>query len=62
MTDLPKSPRRLWSLTLIHRATGRPHRCGDAVLTVLARDPQLAAAEILEGRNLADWRVEMRPA
>ncbi|MBE3638323.1 hypothetical protein [Mangrovicoccus algicola] len=52
---------RIWSLRLIDRRTGRPHRCGDAILTVLARDPRIAAAEMLEGRSLRDWHVEMQP-
>ncbi|MFD1911262.1 hypothetical protein [Halodurantibacterium flavum] len=51
----------LCAVTLIDRRTGRPHRVNGAALVALARDPDLAAREMLEGRDTTIWEARIQP-
>lgn len=55
-------PASCWQLRLVHRESGLPLCLGGAEYTVLARDPVLAAAEMMEHRSAALWQVRARPA
>lgn len=52
---------RLHELTLVSRRNGRPLFIAGTPLTVLARDPQLAAREMMQNRDPALWSVRARP-
>ena len=51
----------LCAITLIDRRTGRPPRVNGAALVSLSRDPQLAAAELLAGRDARIWDARIQP-
>lgn len=53
--------RPLCAITLIDRRTGRPHRVNGAPLTALSRDPDLAATELLSGRDPHLWDARIQP-
>lgn len=53
--------RPLCAVTLIDRRTGRPHRVNGAPLTALSRDPDLAATELLAGRDARIWDTRIQP-
>lgn len=59
MTGMPKS--RTCAVRLIDRRTGRPHRINGAPLVVYTRQPHLAVAELLRGRDPALWEARIEP-
>jgi len=48
----------LFAVSLIDARTGRPHRVGGAVLTLITRTPDTAAQELLRDRDPRNWRIE----
>ena len=52
-------PGTLCSVTLIDRRTGRALRVNGQRLTIHTRTPDLAAAELLSGRNPAHWELRI---
>ncbi|WP_157960252.1 hypothetical protein [Albibacillus kandeliae] len=50
---------RVHVLHLVARDTGEPLRISGRTLTVLASDPHLAAREMMQGRNPAQWSVRI---
>lgn len=58
--DIGAASRPLYSVRLIDRRTGQVHRVNGAPLLALSREPQAAAASLLEGRdpNLWEARIE----
>ncbi|MBM3604713.1 MAG: hypothetical protein FJX25_08140 [Alphaproteobacteria bacterium] len=53
--------RPLCAITLIDRRTGRPHRVNGAALVAFSRDPQIAASELLAGRDPLLWDTRVQP-
>lgn len=53
--------RPLYSVRLIDRRTGQAHRVNGAPLLALSREPQAAAASLLEGRDPALWEARVEP-
>lgn len=53
--------RPLCAITLIDRRTGQAHRVNGAALVSLSRDPDLAAAELLAGRDPQIWDTRIQP-
>ena len=51
----------LYSIRLIDRRTGQVHRVNGAPLLALSREPQAAAASLLEGRDPALWEARIEP-
>lgn len=47
------------AVSLIDRRTGRPHRINGRPLVLFTRQPEEAAAELLEGRDAAVWDVQV---
>lgn len=47
------------AVSLIDRRTGRPHRINGRPLVLFTRQPEDAAAELLEGRDAAVWAVQV---
>lgn len=47
------------AVLLIDRRTGSVHRVNGAPLVVFARDPAVAAAELLQDRNADLWEVRI---
>lgn len=60
MSAMPQED-RLCVLHLMDRRTGALHRVNGAPLSVLSRTPALAAAELLKGRDPAQWSVRIDP-
>lgn len=55
------SVRPVCAVTLIDRRTGRPHRVNGAPLLALTREPEAAAAELLDGRDPLRWLARIEP-
>lgn len=53
--------RPLYSVRLIDRRTGQVHRVNGAPLLALSREPDAAAASLLEGRDPALWETRVEP-
>ncbi|MFC3166779.1 MULTISPECIES: hypothetical protein [Paracoccus] len=53
--------RPLYSILLIDRRTGQVHRVNGAPLLALSREPQAAAASLLQGRDPALWEARIEP-
>lgn len=51
----------LYSVLLIDRRTGRPHRVNGIPLSVFTRNPSEAEAELLHGRDRANWEIRVSP-
>ncbi len=51
----------VYSVCLIDRRSGQIHRVNGAPLLALGRDPERAAAALLEGRGLALWETRTQP-
>ncbi len=51
-----RSP-RVHALNLVDRHTGEPLRISGRVLTILARDPRIAARDLMQDRDPARWSV-----
>ncbi|MCZ0961922.1 hypothetical protein [Paracoccus benzoatiresistens] len=51
----------LYSVRLIDRRTGQVHRVNGAPLLALSREPEAAAASLLEGRDPALWEARIEP-
>ncbi|WP_375688523.1 hypothetical protein [Pseudooceanicola sp. LIPI14-2-Ac024] len=49
-------------LHLVDRTTGQPLRLNGRRLTVFARNPVIAARELMHGRDPGRWAVHMAPA
>lgn len=47
------------AVSLIDRRTGRAHRINGRPLVLFTRQPEEAAAELLEGRDAAIWDVRV---
>ncbi|WEF25228.1 hypothetical protein [Paracoccus sp. S3-43] len=57
--DIGAASRPLYSVRLIDRRTGQVHRVNGAPLLALSREPQAAAASLLEGRNPDLWEARI---
>ncbi|WP_347139055.1 hypothetical protein [Paracoccus sp. SSK6] len=55
------TPRPLYSVRLIDRRTGQVHRVNGAPLLALSREPEAAAASLLEGRDPVLWEARIEP-
>lgn len=61
-THLPAQARAaVCAITLIDLRTGRPHRVNGAALVALSRNPDLATAELLAGRDTRFWTTRIQP-
>ncbi|MDP5308703.1 hypothetical protein [Paracoccus spongiarum] len=60
-TISPRTRPPLCAITLIDRRTGRPHRVNGAALVLLSRDPDMAALELLAGRDTRIWDARIQP-
>lgn len=49
------------AVRLIDRRTGAVHRINGTPLLILTRDPQTAAAELLDGRDPTLWEARIEP-
>ena len=47
------------AVSLIDRRTGRPHRVNGAPLVVFTRSPDIAASDLLQGRDRAIWETRI---
>lgn len=52
---------RASAVRLIDRRTGQTHRINGSPLVILTRRPDVAAAELLEGRDPAVWEARIDP-
>lgn len=52
---------RTCAVRLIDRRTGDTHRVNGTPLVLFTRNPEEAAAELLQGRNPAVWEVRVEP-
>lgn len=59
--NIDEKARPLYSVRLIDRRTGQVHRLNAAPLLALSREPQAAAASLLEGRDPALWEARIEP-
>lgn len=50
---------RACAVHLIDRRTGAAHRINGTPLVIFTHDPQAAAAELLEGRDPANWEARV---
>lgn len=57
--NIDAKARPLYSVRLIDRRTGQVHRVNGAPLLALSREPQAAAASLLEGRDPALWETRI---
>lgn len=57
--QISAATRPLYSVRLIDRRTGKAHRVNGAPLSTLSREPEIAAASLLEGRNPALWEARI---
>ncbi|MEI4471460.1 hypothetical protein [Frigidibacter sp. MR17.24] len=51
----------IYAIQLVDRRTGRTHRVNGRALTLFSRDPALAVAELLEGRDRRHWQPRVEP-
>jgi hypothetical protein len=59
--QIDATSRPLYSVRLIDRRTGQVHRVNGAPLLALSREPEAAAASLLEGRDPALWEARIEP-
>jgi hypothetical protein len=60
--DPARSPRRAaFSVMLIDRRTGMPHRINGTPLVIFTKDPNGAVAELLHGRDSTVWDARIEP-
>lgn len=57
--NIDAKARPLYSVRLIDRRTGQVHRVNGAPHLALSREPQAAAASLLEGRDPALWEARI---
>jgi hypothetical protein len=57
--NIDAKARPLYAVRLIDRRTGQVHRVNGAPLLALSREPQEAAASLLEGRDPALWETRI---
>lgn len=53
--------RQPYSIRLIDRRTGKGHRINGSPLVLFSRNPEEAAATLLEGRDPAVWEARIEP-
>ncbi len=49
------------AVRLIDRRTGRTHRINGSPLVLLTKNPDVAVAELLSGRDAAVWEARVEP-
>jgi hypothetical protein len=56
-----RTDRQACAVRLIDRRTGLIHRVNGSPLVLFTRSPDLAAAELLAGRDAAVWEARIEP-